>query len=588
MRAKFKIKLLPQGKIIYAERGQTLVSALSEGGISINLPCGGHGICGKCRVQIKKFAPIPTNLEEKYLTVKELKKGIRLACINQVDNDLELFIPPLYRLYSEKGLHQEEAFRRYQFNPFIKKVDLKLKYLTSNTLSLTELLTKALNTVGRRDSNIPIEIVRCLPALIKKNISNFSCVLDEDKLLFLGEKTNKIRCLGLAIDIGTTTVSASLVDLEKSVEITYASRANPQNLYGQDLVARIDYTLKDAKNIKKLRNLIINCLNEIIDELIIKAKLNKIDIYNVLIVGNTTMHHFLLGISPESLSKAPYIPAETRPLQIQARELGLNINPLANVRILSNLGSFVGSDALSVILACSLDRNEKPRLAIDIGTNGEIILGNKDKILVASAAAGPAFEGQSLSCGSLAVKHAIEGIVIKNKKKKLKIIQSNKAKSICGSGIIDAVRYMLDEGVINKTGKSRKDKFVLYKDSDTEVFITQSDIRKIQLAKAAISAGIKILCNKFRIDYETIDELFLAGNFGNYMDPESAVKIGLIPPMPLNKIKFVGNAAISGCKLCLTSKNAYQKAIELTKKIKHIRLESNKRFQKEFIKRIPF
>jgi len=397
---------------------------------------------------------------------------------------------------------------------------------------------------------------------------------------------------------------------------------NPQTKYGEDVVSRINYAQTDEK-LTELQRAIIDCINELIAKLCDQADINAKQIYEMCVVGNTTMNHIFLKQPISQLGQAPYKAYSLDAYDLPPEKLTLQINPAGNIHTVENIAGFVGSDTTAVALAVDMDSAEEMTLAVDIGTNGEIVLGTKDKLYAASCAAGPAFEGAKISCGSRAVDGAIEAIIVNDNDIDLDVIGSSPPRSICGSGLIDAVAVMLDFGIIDKSGRfidlnTLADKvptkilkriikqdgqpaFVLAvrqahraersRGAETKgekITLTQKDIREVQLAKAAIRAGIKILQRKLIIEDSNIRQILLAGAFGNYIRPESALKIDLLPEAGLEQIRFVGNAASSGAQILLVSNRFRKKAHQLARRIEYVEIAHQPGFQAIFVDSMAF
>jgi len=410
--------------------------------------------------------------------------------------------------------------------------------------------------------------------------------------------------LGLAIDIGTTTVVAKLIELKTGSRLATAADSNPQSAHGDDVISRINYA-KSPRNRDELNKLIVGCINNLIDQLCKKSETNPAAIYEAAVAGNTTMNHLFLNYPVDTLGKIPFKAHELDARDSTAAQMKLNINPEANIHTIANIAGFVGADTTAAALAADIENCEEITMLIDIGTNGEIVLGNYDKLLAASCAAGPAFEGARIEKGSRAVKGAIEAVVF-NDDIDIETIGGGTPHSICGSGLLDAAAVMLELGVIDSTGRFTKNKnlpaaiekriieinaqpaFVLAGSGDSQVYITQSDIRQLQLAKAAIRAGAKILQKNLGIDDSAIQQVFLAGAFGNFLRKESALRIGLLPQITAERIKFIGNAAAAGAELILVSSYWRERAKQLAKKIEYIELASDKDFQTIFTNSMNF
>lgn len=380
--------------------------------------------------------------------------------------------------------------------------------------------------------------------------------------------------VALILDIGTTTIKGLLLDKDSQKELSNAFVLNEQVEFGEDVISRIEFSLKAGKNEKILKEAVLESTNKLIKILAKEASCKQKDITQAVVVCNTAMYHLLLGISAEPLVRPPYkIALQKSETTIAAKEAGIDISGDAPVVILPNVGGFVGSDAIALIIATDIHNSDSIKLGIDIGTNGEIILGSSKKILVTSAAAGPAFEGRHTSCGMPAIKGAIEKVTIKKDGSvKLSIIGNGAPKGICGSGLIDAVAEMLKHRMVDRTGKMKSKSFILYEKGKTKICIDQNDIRKLQLAKAAIYAGIKILCRQLGIEKNDISRIFISGSFGNLLDAKNAILTGLIPSVSPIKVEFIKDAAIMGAKKYLLCKNTQCEITSILSKIKRIPL----------------
>jgi len=401
--------------------------------------------------------------------------------------------------------------------------------------------------------------------------------------------------LGMAVDIGTTTVVAKLLDMSRAQTVATAAALNPQIRFGDDVISRITYGSAD-EGLSELHKTIIDCINELLNELCIEAKAEPTDIYEICIVGNTTMNHIFLKFPIAQLGHAPYEAHSLDAYDISPDSLGLNMNPAGNIHTVENIAGFVGADTVAVALAVDIASAEEMTLAVDIGTNGEIILGTKDKLYAASCAAGPALEGARIAQGGRAAEGAIEAVVINGGDIDIDVIGGVPARSICGSGLIDAVAVMLELGVIDNTGRFAKPDnlspavaaritevdgqpaFILAA-GDAPVMLTQKDIRETQLAKAAIRTGIKLLQKKLGIKDDDIQRIYLAGAFGNYISPANAKRVGLLPDVPLERIQSIGNAAAIGAQMALVSSRSRKTAAEAAKHIQYVEIAHEPDFQ---------
>lgn len=397
-----------------------------------------------------------------------------------------------------------------------------------------------------------------------------------------------IKQLILLLDIGTTTIKGLLLDGGTRKEISSDFILNAQVKFGEDVISRIDFSLKSAENQQAVKSAVLKSINELVEKLIKNKSVKLSHIKKAIVVCNTAMHHLFLGLSAKSLIQPPYKALEKSEMTISAENVGINIFPKADITILPNIGGFVGSDAIAFIIASGIYNASAVKLCIDIGTNGEIALGNSDKILVTSTSAGPTFEGRHISCGMPAVKGAIEKINIqKNGTVKLSVIGGGTPKGICGSGLIDAVAEMIKCGLVDRTGKMTKKSFVLFKNSSTKVYISQSDIRKMQLGKAAIYAGIKILMRQLNVEVANISKVFITGSFGNSINVKNFILTGLIPAISPTKVKFIKDAPIEGIKKYALSKKIHSELTSVLSKVKRIPL-ARRDFQEAYIESMSF
>ena len=425
-----------------------------------------------------------------------------------------------------------------------------------------------------------------------------------------------IQYFGLSFDVGTTTVVGMLWNLVTGEHAGAKAESNPQAAYGADVISRIMFAEKSRDNLLFMQREIIECLNRITDALIKANEISADSIYDITIVGNTTMSHLIAGACPGSLARAPFTPAFYGEVRKEAAEFGLSVNPKANVTILPNIAGHVGSDITVGVIAAGILVKAGTHLLIDVGTNGEIVLCRDGKALACSTAAGPAFEGASIHQGMRASKGAIERVELKDGEVSLQTIENVKATGICGSGVIDAAAELFKAGLVEKTGrlinaeKARERglaegfasrladgatgrEFALeYTDGAADraggVVITQNDIREIQLAKAAIRAGIKLMLKEFGMDEADIDNIYIAGAFGSHIRPESAAGIGLIPDIGKEKIIYIGNAAGIGASMALLSAEARKDINEAAKAIRHIELAGDPQFQDTYVKAMSF
>jgi len=620
-----KITFLPDKKNIEVSQGTTALEALERAGINIDTPCGGKGICGKCKILINTGITTATPIEEELLSEEEIKKGFRLACQAKLFKDTIIEVPSEIRL-DFKGVFSSNLkgdIHRIKKN-FALDSNLKKVFLGLEKPSLDDqrsdwerikdgLSLKKIENISNLKISLPI--LKKIPLLIRKADFRVTVTICNDEIMDLESDNIAKKSYGMAFDIGTTTVVGYLIDLGSGEELSAVAKTNPQIIHGDDVISRIGFAQQPKGGLEKLQKEIVITLNEIIRETTQKAEIDKSNIYETVIVGNTCMHHLFLGLNPIHLAPSPYIPVIKESLSLKVKDIpGLSLNPAANIYMLPNISAFVGADILAGILSTSMWREDKTILLVDLGTNGEVVLGLKKKLWACSVAAGPAFEGARISSGMRAAEGAINKVKIDSKFIIYKVIEDGKVRGICGSGLIDLIAELLKLGLINKSGKligreegnselseeirkriikgQKGNKFLLVKGKETEngkpLYLTQRDIREVQLAKAAIFAGIKILLKEVNIPLEDIQEILLAGAFGNFIDKKSAVRIGLLPNLPLKKIESVGNAAGRGAEITLCSNKMREVSEEISKKVKYVELSSRLDFQEEFIKAMIF
>ncbi|MGB5822943.1 MAG: ASKHA domain-containing protein [Proteocatella sp.] len=401
---------------------------------------------------------------------------------------------------------------------------------------------------------------------------------------------------GLAIDIGTTTVVVSLIDLSTGLEVQSLSCLNAQKSYGQDVISRIQYCTENEEGTLKLQKLIVEDLNLLISQLVLQNRLKHSQIIEISIAGNTTMIHLLAGINPESMGSAPYVPAFYGPLKLRADDLGLSLDADCPVYCLSAIASFVGGDITAGMLACGIGQDDENVLFIDIGTNGEMLLSVKGELYCCSCAAGPALEGMNISCGIRAAAGAIEEVEIKSGKVKYKTIDDKTANGICGSGLLCAIAQGVKHDIIGPSGRFTKHPLVtkiqgkasLILSEEHEIYISQKDIRQVQLAKGAILSGILTLIESAGVEVKDLDKVIVAGQFGAHLEVESLVGSGLIPNELKDKITYAGNTSKSGSVVCLLSKKERFMSEQLAENIKYIEMSTLDGFEKVFVDCLNF
>lgn len=606
-----RVKFLPSNKMVEVPAGTTILQAAIAAGVQVESTCGGKGTCGKCLVQLspEKLSP-PSPVEKKFLSQAQLSAGWVLACQRMLQEDT------VVNLREQKDAYD----RKIGFNPVVEQTSVTpsvRKYLLSLPKPSTEEQTpdweRLLSALDRPGIRFSRPVAAYLPRVLRRSNFQVTAVLDGDTLLAVEPGDTLGRCYGLAVDIGTTTVVVYLLDLNKGTVVASGAVTNPQNAFGADVIARITHAASGPEGLHQLQEKVVGGLNDVIARLCHEHDVRPEEIYQAVVVGNTTMSHLFLGIDPTYLAPAPFIPVFRQAVEVEARELGLNILATGKVIVLPNVAGYVGSDTVGVMLAAGVDRLRGINLIIDIGTNGEIVLVGRGRILTCSTAAGPAFEGAEIKYGMRAAEGAIEGVRI-SADVELDVIAGGKPRGICGSGLIDAIAEMYKAGVLDSSGRlasadaqlqklpplvrkrlrkeGRGMEFVLVWGTDSatgeDIVLTQKDVRELQLAKGAIMAGARILLREMGVGPEDIDQVLLAGAFGNFIKKESALGIGLLPPVPLQRIVAIGNAAGDGAKMALLSTVERERAVNLARRAEHIELSNTKEFQQEFVKSLSF
>lgn len=604
------ITFQPSMKQAVVPAGTSLLEAAATAGVLLESSCGGRGSCGKCKVKLlpgREGRPSP--LEQEHLSLKEIAGGVALACQYYPAGHLTVLLDEQSTCAERKTeLHKVAA--KIKIDPAVKKTRITMQppSINDQTADCERLLEKLpSNTVS-----VSRKLLADLPGTLRKAGFSVTAVLAGDRLIAVepGDTTGSL--FGLAFDIGTTTIMGALVDLNSGEIIDAAAATNPQQLYGADLISRITHAGR-AGGREQLQALVISALNELIHRLLEKNNLAAGQLYEAVVAGNTTMNHLFLGVDPTYLAPAPFIPAHSRAVEAAAAELGLAIHPSGTIFALPNIAGYVGSDTVGVLLATRLEKQGSVCLAIDIGTNGEVMLAGNGRILVCSTAAGPAFEGARIKHGMRACEGAIEAVAFAEDLQ-LTVIGGVAPRGICGSGLIDAAAALLKAGIIEKSGRMLAPEssaaglpsalasrlrsgnsgmeFVLSWSKDSaageDLVITQEDLRELQLAKGAIYAGAQVLLKELGVSEPDINTVFLAGAFGNYMRKESALAIGLLPAVPAGSIIAAGNAAGEGARLALVSRKERARALSLARQTEHIELSGRADFQDQFIKALAF
>ncbi|HEX7391972.1 MAG TPA: ASKHA domain-containing protein [Thermoplasmata archaeon] len=598
----------PLGRKTEVRKGKSLLEHAHDAGVSIESICGSAGKCGKCKVVVRTGASSlspPTDSETKLLSSDALRSGVRLACqaLIQTPSRIVLEVPE----ESRRGHHRLLASGvepEVKLQPAVRKSLLKippatLKDLRADDDRLIDVLFKR----ARIRASIHPGVHGSLPDAIRRKEWTATVTTFRDTEIIQvepGDTTDEV--FGVAVDIGTTKVVAYLIDLRTGETLANESMPNPQIPFGEDLMSRISYTIKEPEGGKRLQSVIVDGLNTLIRRLCEQNRLQPEDILEVMVVGNTAMHHLFFGIPAQHVAAAPYAPVVRTSLAVSPSHLGVDIYPFGRVSSLPNVAGFVGADAVADLVSSSLFKDRKIGMMIDIGTNTEIIAGNNERLISCSCASGPAFEGAHIKFGMRASTGAIERVWIdpSGGEVLLRTVDDAQPRGICGSGIVDAISEMFKAGMLDASGRLAPAKgtdrirksetggneFVLARANETamgeEITITQHDIQEIQLAKAAIFTGVAVLMKRLKLRCSDLSKVYAAGAFGTYVDASSAINIGMYPDVPVDRIKFIGNAAGSGARMCLKSTKMRDLADDLSRKVKYVELAAEPSFQNEF------
>jgi len=626
---KFKVTFYPDNKTVEVGQEKAILSAAISAGVQINSVCGGDGVCGRCKVIVKKGEV--STLSSGLITAQERQNNIYLACVTTIESDLEVEIPVSSRSSFDptfaNGLDKElrEAYlpseeieplgvisddEVFVHSPLATKLYLEL--LPPNLDDKVSDLDRLYRAIKHK-KNFPLlqtglVNIRGLSDLLRRSNWQVTVTLgkrnDATELVLIEPLDTSSRNFGLAIDIGTTTVSVQLVDLVSDKIIGTRLTYNKQASFGSDVISRIIHAQKES-GLQELHLAVTECLNQIIEEL---AKEHQVDLNDVTCIscaGNTTMIHLLLRIDPAYIRRQPYVPTANFPPTVRASEAEIRINPRGLLSCVPGVASYVGGDVVAGVLSSGQYKEEDLSILIDIGTNGEIVLGNKDFLVACAASAGPAFEGSGVSSGMRATRGAIQSVKIDPETLAVSFntIGNAAACGICGSGYIDLLAEMLRSGVIDKNGKInpqdtprfRKGEnglefVVVFKEESAgeDILITEADIDNLKRAKAAIYSATSVLVKYMNFDFTQIRKIFIAGGFGNFLNLENAIFIGLLPDLAREKLIFIGNSSLAGARMMLLSSAAMKRAREIAKKITYFELSVEPKYMDEYMAALFF
>lgn len=599
-----EIKLI-SGKALSIADGENIYQALKRQGVYLVASCGGKGTCGKCKVKIIEGGH--NVIAYGKLGQKERDSGIVLACQTIPTQDILIEIPKESRLVVGDKIaisKSRDIFELLQsFNvrisPIVKHLTLDIPPPTiHDNISDFERLRRALEEKGIKGMRFSHRFVSSMAKIIRD--ANWKIVLgytDDMEELFISDARIYRERYGLAVDIGTTTVVVYLVELSDGRLVDVGSTYNSQMRYGDDVITRIVHATEGG-GLDELRDAVVSDINDLLIPLVERNNINRDDIESAVIAGNTTMSQLFWGLDPAHIREEPYIPTVNFYPKWKAGTAKIDINPQSPVYTLPCIASYVGGDIVAGVLASKMHRNPETALFMDIGTNGEIALGNNEWLMTAACSAGPCFEGSGVRHGMRATEGAIESVKIDRDTldPEISVIGNSKPVGICGSGMIDAISEMFLTGIITQKGKIVRDmknsriregedgmEYVLYKDNDRSVALTEVDIENILRAKAAIYAGVTLLLKEAGFGLDAIERVYIAGGFGNYLNVDKAIILGMLPDMPKEKFSFLGNASVTGAYLCLLSEDMRKEAEEIASKMTYMELSVSRSFMDEYI-----
>jgi uncharacterized 2Fe-2S/4Fe-4S cluster protein (DUF4445 family) len=571
--------------------GTTLFDAASWNGIAIDSTCGGHGTCKKCKVRVVSGSVPLSPVDPRAFGPDELRAGWRLACRAQAREDVQVAVPPLE---TRPKAALAGVGRHVILRPAVQK-----RYLELQEPSLEDQasdLERVLAAMDDVELTVPLGLLRELGGTLRKSDWKVTAVLCDDELIAVEPGDTSSRRFALAFDLGTTTVVANLLDLDTGQPAAVRSILNKQQPYGADVITRISAVMIDPSALEAERLLAHETLAELTAEACEDAGVDPMEIYEIVVTGNVTMLQLALGIDPEPLSMAPFTIAARALPRASAADFGVRVHPRAPAETFPALGAYVGPDIVAGVLATGLTLDRRVRLLIDVGTNSEIVLGSSAEALATAAPAGPAFEAAQIRCGMRAAEGAIEGIKIAGGEVSLTVIGDVEPVGLCGSGLVDAVAELVGAGILDHSGRFLdgsserlrtvgKEKVFTLSD---DVYLSQRDVRELQFAKASIATGWRILCRELGIAPEDVSQVLLAGSFGTYLSPASAIRIGLVPKLPLLRIVSAGNVAGEGAKIAALSVTERAAARAVLEEVRYVELSGRSDFNDLFVDQLAF
>jgi len=603
------LAFVPADRAVRVPPGVTVFDAASWNGIAIDSTCGGHGTCKKCKVQVLAGSVPVSRLDARSFTPEQLRAGWRLACLAQVTQDLTVEVPPLTTRpkAATVGVGRQVILRAAVQKRY---VELDEPTLSDQRTDLARLLDAIDDLVLTPD----LHALRALPSVLRASDFKVTAVVVDDTLIDVEPGDTTERRFAVAFDLGTTTVVATLVDLTTGTPVAVASMLNKQQPFGGDVITRISAAMMDPEVLPRLRQLAHETLDELTRDVCAEGAVGAAEVYEVALAGNATMTALALGIDPEPLGVAPFVMSAGPLPTLLASDLGLHVHPRARAVVLPALGAYVGGDIVAGMQASGMDRDKRVRLFIDVGTNCEIVLSDGDRILATAAPAGPAFEGGAIRCGMRAAEGAIEVVRLQDHDVDIEVIGDATPRGLCGSGLVDGVAELVRLRLLDASGRfvsvdraeqitpkladrfamvGQERVFVLHRPSpdaaaEDGVYLSQRDVRELQFAKAAIATGWTLLLEELGLEHGDVQQVLLAGSFGSYLSPAAAVRIGLVPRLPVMRIVSAGNVAGEGAKMNLLSVRERAGALALLEEVRYVELSDRAEFNDRFVDLLAF
>jgi uncharacterized 2Fe-2S/4Fe-4S cluster protein (DUF4445 family) len=604
---RVRLRFLPDGADVRVPSGTPVFDAASWNGIAIDSTCGGHGTCKKCKIRVVDGDVPVSSVDPRAFTEDELQDGWRLACRAAAHEDLVVEVPPLQ---TRPKAALAGVGRHVILRPAVQK-----RYLVLGEPTLEDQrsdLQRVLDALDDLEPRASLEVLRGLGGTLRSSGFAVTAVVCDEDLIDVEPGDTTARRFAIAFDLGTTTVVATLVDLETGQPAAVRSMLNRQQPHGADVITRISATMMDDQALSMLRARAHETMQQLTAEVCADADVEAREVYEITVCGNVTMMQLALGIDPEPLSMAPFVVSTHSFPPVSAADFGVTVHPRAPAFAFPSLGAYVGGDIVAGMLATGLTRDRRIRLFIDVGTNSEIAVGCNERVLATAAPAGPAFEAAQIKCGMRAAEGAIEGVTIDSESLSLDVIGDTEPVGMCGSGLVDAVAELVHAGLLDHSGRFIPDEdaaerypalaprltkigqervFVLHwrdGEASRSVFLSQRDVRELQFAKASIATGWNILLRELGIAPDEITQVLLAGSFGAYLTPLSAVRIGLVPKLALPRIVSAGNVAGEGAKIAALSLRERAEAYSILREVEYVELSGRPDFNDLFIDQLAF